>query len=162
MAKQFLIPALIFIPVAILQMTVVPLISLDYIAPDLIIILLVFFSIKNGRTYGSILGFVFGIIFDFISGGLIGSAAFAKTIAGFTAGYFKDENEMETDLNTFKFVSIVFLCDIINSFFIGLLGSMEIKFSLTFLLFEVSLLPAIYTAVLSFSVAIFKPVRKII
>ena len=51
MAKQFLIPALIFIPVAILQMSVVPLISLDYIAPDLIIILLVFFSINNGRTY---------------------------------------------------------------------------------------------------------------
>lgn len=162
MVNKLLIPVLLFIPIALVQMLVVPLISLDYIAPDLIIILLVFYSIKHGQSYGTVLGFSFGIVYDLISGGLIGSSAFAKTAAGFTAGYFHDENEIEADLNTFKFVSIVFLCDVINSFFVGLLGSMEIKFSLSFLLFEVSLLPAIYTAVLSFSIIIFKPVRKII
>ncbi len=162
MLKSFLLPIVIFIPVAALQLMIVPFISIDYIAPDLILILIVIFTLRNGQLYGTVLGFILGLTFDFISGGLIGSYAFAKTAAGFTAGYFYEESEIENEINPFKFISIVFLCDLVNSFFFGLLSSIEIRFSLTFLLFEISLLPAIYTAVVSFAAAIFRPRRKII
>ncbi|KAB2837759.1 MAG: rod shape-determining protein MreD, partial [Melioribacteraceae bacterium] len=68
MYLKFLIPILIFIPLAALQLTVVPLISVDFVVPDLIVILIVFFTLRNGQIYGSLLGFILGLLFDLASG----------------------------------------------------------------------------------------------
>ncbi|MCB9249278.1 MAG: rod shape-determining protein MreD [Ignavibacteriales bacterium] len=105
---SFILPILIFFPVALLQFIFVPMIAIDAIAPDIIMILLVYYALKYGQLYGTFLGSIFGLLFDIISGGILGSAMFAKTISGFIAGYFYNENKIETNIST-MFLCLLFL-----------------------------------------------------
>ena len=159
---RFIIPVLIFIPVTVLQLTVVPLISIDYIAPDLIIILLVFYTLRNGQIYGSVLGFIFGLLFDLASGGLIGSSMFSKTLAGFIAGYFYNEKNPEVNYNAIVFVSIVLVCSSVDSLFFSLLAASETNITIFNLFFQHSIFPGVYTSVLALPIIIFKPVSKLL
>ena len=88
MRSDYIYPILIFIPLAIIQTTVIPLISINGYVPDLILILLVLYTLKEGQMYGMILGFVLGFFFDLATGNVIGSTMLSKTVAGFVAGYF--------------------------------------------------------------------------
>ncbi|MBU2492564.1 MAG: rod shape-determining protein MreD [Bacteroidetes bacterium] len=162
MLLRLLIPILIFIPLAILQLTVVPLISIDFIVPDLILILLVFFTLRNGQIYGSILGFLLGLLFDLVSGGLIGAAMFSKTLAGFLAGYFFSEKRVETNLDSTMFIVIIFICAFVDSLFYSLLASSETDITIINLFFEFGILPAFYTAAVSLPIIVFKPSNRII
>lgn len=135
-------------------------IAIDAIAPDIIMILLVYYALKYGQLYGTFLGSIFGLLFDIISGGILGSAMFAKTISGFIAGYFYNENKIETNISTMFFVFIVFITSTINSFFYLLLSSSEIKLTAAHLILEQGVLPGIYTAVISIPVVIFNQKQK--
>src|ERR1039458_3180717 len=91
--RPYILPIIYFFILLLLQTTVVNLISINYIVPDLILILLVFYTIKNNQIYGMVLGFIFGFLFDIITGSLLGSSVISKTITGLTAGYFSDDKE---------------------------------------------------------------------
>ena len=162
MYLRFLIPILIFIPLTVLQLTVVPLISVDFIAPDLILILVVFFTLRNGQIYGSLLGFVLGLFFDLASGGLVGASMFSKTLAGFIAGYFYSEKRVETNVDSTMFIIIIFVCAFVDSMFYSLLASNESNLTVLSLFFEHGILPAFYTAVVAMPIIVLKPGRKII
>ncbi|MFC2133313.1 rod shape-determining protein MreD [Bacteroidota bacterium] len=157
--KHYL-PVLIFFPLAVIQLTIIPLISIDHVGPDLIVVLLVYYTLMNGQVYGTILGFVLGLLFDLISGGLLGSAMFAKTLAGFSAGYFYNENKIEQNVGTMIFIFIVFVCSAIDSFAYSVLAYSGTGINTVFLIFEMSILPGVYTAILTFPFLIFKT-RKI-
>ena len=157
--KNYL-PVLIFFPLAVIQLTIIPLISIGQVGPDLIIVLLVYFTLLNGQVYGTLLGFVLGLLYDLISGGLLGSAMFAKTLAGFSAGYFYNENKIEYNLGTMIFVFIVFVCSVIDSFAYSVLAYSGTGINTVFLIFEMSILPSVYTAILTFPFLIFKT-RKV-
>ena len=62
--SQYIISILLFFPLLLIQTTIVPLLAIDTVIPDLIIILLVYYSITQGQIYGSILGFTYGFLFD--------------------------------------------------------------------------------------------------
>jgi len=162
MRSEYIWSVVLFFPLLIIQTTVVPFISINGITPDLILIMLVFYTVRNGQVYGTILGFVYGFLFDLITGSLLGSAMLSKTIAGFIAGYFSNENKREIYFKTHIFVLIVFLCSvvdlIINSFF----SSIDLNTSIVLLLFEQGVLPGIYTALLSALIILFYPKRSII
>ncbi|MFC2084377.1 rod shape-determining protein MreD [Bacteroidota bacterium] len=146
---SFIIPVLIFIPIAIVQVTILPLIAINFILPDLILILVVYYALKFGQIYGMIYGFLFGFLFDLLTGGLIGSSMFSKTIAGFIAGYFlKDVSDRKFSYK-FNFILIVLLCASIDSFCYNIISSSEIKLNVISIFFERSLFPGIYTAVIS-------------
>ncbi len=159
MYKAFLRAIIIFIPIVIAQLTIIPLISFNNIGPDLVLILVVFYALRYGQLFGTVLGFILGFIFDLFSGGMLGAAMFSKTLSGFIAGYFYKDNKSETysSSSRFVFIFIVFLCSTIDSFFYSLLASSEIIMTFAFLFFEQGLFPGFYTAVLSLSVIIFKP-----
>jgi len=152
MLKKFQFPMILFIPVAALQLGIVPLISIDNIIPDLLVILLVYFSIKYGQIYGTVLGFLFGFLYDMISGGLIGSLMFSMTLAGFTAGYFYREKSNEFIENKISFILVVLLSSSINSFFYSVLGAQEIKLSFISLFVENAIFPGIYTSIIAFGI----------
>lgn len=156
MKKKYPIAFLIFFPTALLQLYAVPMISIDFIHPDLILIILVFFALKYGQIQGTLLGFVFGFLFDFISGGIVGSSMFSKTLSGFIAGYFYDENEMVNFKSPLSITLIILLCSSVDSFFHSALGTTEVV-GFTKLIFQQSLLSAIYTAFISIPLVIFKP-----
>ena len=157
---QQILPLIIFFPVAVIQLTVIPFFEFDYVTPDLILILLVFFTLQQGQLYGTVLGFIFGFLFDLMSGGLLGSSMFAKTLAGFIAGYFFNENKSDRNTGSYFFVLVVFIAASIDSFFYALFGSAETSRNIFGVVFRHTILSGTYTAVVSLIVVIFKPSKR--
>ncbi|OGU62140.1 MAG: rod shape-determining protein MreD [Ignavibacteria bacterium RBG_13_36_8] len=153
--KHFL-PILIFIPLTLLQITVIPMVSIGHVVPDLIIILLIYFTLQNGQLYGTILGCILGFLFDIFSGGMVGSSMFSKTLTGFVGGYFYNENKIEHNVGTLMFVLIIFICSTLDAMVYSILAYSGTGVNFMFLMFEMSILPGIYTAVVTFPFLIFK------
>ncbi|MCX8106162.1 MAG: rod shape-determining protein MreD [Ignavibacterium album] len=162
MKINYLISIIIFIPVLIIQTTVVPLISIGQVVPDLIIILLVYYSITEGQIYGTILGFVYGFFFDLVTGSLLGSTMIAKTVAGFVAGYFSSENKIDIYLMFFNFGLIVFLSTLIDQIIYSFFSAFDISSNIFLIFFQNAFLPAFYTALLSMIIIIFVPKKRIL
>ncbi len=161
MKPQYIISILLFFPLLLIQTTIVPLLSIDTVVPDLIIILLVYYSITQGQIYGTVLGFIYGFLFDIITGSLIGSTMIAKTMAGFTAGYFSSENKRDQYLVAYNFALIVLLSSLIDSTVNAFFTSMNFTSNILLIFFQFALLPAIYTAAIALMGMIFYPKRKI-
>ncbi|QQS38090.1 MAG: rod shape-determining protein MreD [Ignavibacteriales bacterium] len=160
MRSDYFISLLIFFPVLVIQTTIVPLISLSGVVPDLILIVLVYYSIRNGQIYGAVAGFVFGLFFDLITGSLLGSAMLSKTFVGFIAGYFSNENKREIYLHSYPFILIVLLCSIIDSIVYAFFSDTDFNRNVLLLFFEQGMLPGLFTAVVSLLVMIFAPKRR--
>ena len=59
--------------------------------PDLILILLIYISIREGKIKGTATGFTSGLIEDLIvSVGFLGLSSFTKSITGFIMGFFTE------------------------------------------------------------------------
>ncbi len=161
MKPQYIISILLFFPLLLIQTTIIPLLAIDTVLPDLIIILLVYYSVTQGQIYGTVLGFIYGFLFDIITGSLIGSTMIAKTMAGFTAGYFSSENKRDQYLVAYNFALIVLLSSLIDSTVNAFFTSMNFTSNILLIFFQFALLPAIYTAAIALMGMIFYPKRKI-
>lgn len=157
MKIEFVKPYIIFVPIILAQVFIIPLIAIEGISPDLLIILLVFFTLKNGQLFGTVTGFFFGLIFDLISGSLLGTVMFSKTLAGFIAGYFYNENKVDLYLSSYAFPLIVLLVTLVDSISLSFLTSFDLSTNIIALFFYQGLLPGIFTAVLCFIVTFFYP-----
>ena len=160
MRSEYIIPVLIFFPVLVIQTTIIPLVSIAGVLPDLILVLLVFYSIKTGHIYGAVLGFIFGFFFDLITGSLLGSAMISKTLVGFIAGYFSNENKRDLYLHSYPFILIVLLCSIIDSIVYAFFSDTDLGRNILLLFFEQGMLPGLYTSIVSLIVMIFMPKRR--
>lgn len=160
MRSEYIIPVLIFFPVLVIQTTIIPLVSIAGVLPDLILVLLVFYSIRTGHIYGAVLGFIFGFFFDLITGSLLGSAMISKTLVGFIAGYFSNENKRDLYLHSYPFVLIVLLCSVIDSIVYAFFSDTELGRNFLLLFFEQGMLPGLYTSIISLIVLIFMPKRR--
>jgi rod shape-determining protein MreD len=154
MKIKYFIPLIILIPVVLIQLTIIPLISIEEVAPDLLLIALVYFSIAYGQLFGTTVGAFYGLAFDLITGSLIGSNMLAKTVAGFTAGYFSAETRRDKYLYTYAFCLVVFLCSIINSLIFSFFSVIDFNTNFIVVLFNHSFMPSIYTAIISILVVI--------
>lgn len=154
--------SLLLLLFGIIQLVIIPLISIGSVIPDLMIILVVFVALRHGQLYGTIFGAIAGLFFDLISGGIIGSAMFAKTLSGFVAGYFFSDNKIEYNTSTMFMLLVVFISSSINSFFYLLIASSEIKLTASHLILEQGILPGFYTALFTLPVVIFNQKRKVL
>jgi rod shape-determining protein MreD len=161
MLMYYLKPVLFFIPIAILQLVVIPLISIYNITPNLILILIVYYTLREGQIFGTILGFVLGFFLDLISGGLIGAFMFSFTISAFIAGYFYSENKMDINLASYFFLLIVFISACINSFLYARISNSASNVSLLLLMIEEGLLPGLYTTLFGLPIVVFNSKKGI-
>lgn len=162
MRSEYIAAIILFFPLLLIQVTVIPLISINGIIPDLILILLVYFSIRTDQISGTVLGFLYGFFFDLITGSLIGSTMLSKTVAGFIAGYFSSETKRENYLTIFTFPLIVFLCSTISSFILSFFSTIDFSKNILIIFFEQGLFPGLYTAVVSVAVIIFQPKSRMV
>ncbi|MBK7629570.1 MAG: rod shape-determining protein MreD [Ignavibacteriales bacterium] len=158
---QYIISFLLFFPFLLIQTTIIPLLAIDTVIPDLILILLVYYSITQGQIYGSILGFIYGFLFDIITGSLLGSAMIAKTFAGFAAGYFSSENKQDQYLISYNFALIVMLSSFIDSTISAFFASLNFTSNIFMIFFKYALLPAIYTSAIALMGMIFYPKKRL-
>lgn len=80
--------------VLLLQLTVVELITLRGIQPDLVLILLCYIALAQGRRTAAVYGFGIGLIQDAVGTGVLGLSALARTLAGFFAGTFAGDSRI--------------------------------------------------------------------
>lgn len=161
MRTDFILAILFFFPLLVIQTTIIPLIAVNGIVPDLIIILLVFYTLKLGQLHGTVIGFIYGFLFDFIMGGLLGSAMLSKTVTGFITGFFYNESKKELYLKSLVFSLIVFLASTIDSFILSFFTTISLNTTIAGFFIEQGILPGIYTAVFSIIVIVFYPRRSI-
>lgn len=57
--------------------------------PDLLLVMVICYTLVGGIKYGTIAGFVLGMIEDLLSGGFIGVNTMTKTLLGFSLGLFE-------------------------------------------------------------------------
>jgi rod shape-determining protein MreD len=77
---------LLFVMAFILQVTIISYIEILYWRPDVVLIILIFFSLRFGPNWGMTVGFFLGLLQDLVSAHLLGLLALSKTVAGFIAG----------------------------------------------------------------------------
>ncbi len=156
-ARNYIISFLIFFPILLVQILFVPFFSLGTLSPDLIMLLIVFYSLKNGQIFGMIAGFIFGFFFDISSGGMLGSSMFSYTLSGFVAGIFYNENKFYYYLKSLFFAVIVIFCTLINNTVYYLITEFTSDMNLISLLFMQGIYPALYTAVIASLFSFFVP-----
>jgi rod shape-determining protein MreD len=157
MRSEYIAAILLFFPLLLIQTTIIPLVSIAGVVPDLILILLVYYTIRTGQIQGTVLGFVYGFFFDLITGSLIGSSMLSKTFTGFIAGYFSNENKRELYIKSYIFPLIIFLCSTIDSFILSFFSTIDLSKNLLVIFFEQGMFPGFYTAMLSLIVVVFHP-----
>jgi rod shape-determining protein MreD len=150
-------PIIYFIPLAVLQLTVIPLIAIDSIGPNIIFILIAYYTLMFGQSYGTILGFALGFIFDLISGGLIGASMISFTLSAFIAGYFYNENKIDFNTRSFFFLLIVFICGSINSFLFAAISNSNSSVNTFYIILFEGFLPGLYTSLFGLPLVIISP-----
>ncbi len=159
MKWKLITPFITFFAVLLVQITVIPLIAIAGVIPDLVLITLVYYSISRDQFYGTVLGASYGFFIDLITGSLLGSSMLSKTIAGFTAGYFSTETKKEINISTYIFSLIVFICALIDSIIFSFFSAFDVQTNIFKLFFEQALLPSLYTAIVSI-LFIFSPFKR--
>jgi rod shape-determining protein MreD len=133
----------------LIQTTVLRLISIESITPDLLAIWIVYIAIKEGQFSATLWGFGTGFFLDLVSGNFIGLSALTKTILGFLAGYFYGENKVHMILSSYRFPLIVFITTLVHNTIYFALFTRGTDMSLVSAVGEVGLATALYTTTLS-------------
>jgi rod shape-determining protein MreD len=87
---------LLFLGGVAIQATLIPVITIFGVEPDIPQIILFFFALTYGITPAIFTGFLLGLLQDIYSPSLVGQNALAKTITGFFMGIF-NQRVMRTD-----------------------------------------------------------------
>jgi rod shape-determining protein MreD len=147
--NSYLKYSLISLVLIVAQTTLTRAIALGGIAPDILVIWIVYLSLNQGQLRGTIWGFGIGLFTDLLAGEFLGLSALSKTFAGFLAGYFYNENKTALTLGSYRFLLIVLLVSFVHNvvfFFVFTLGT-EMRFWSFVLRFGVT--TTLYTAILS-------------
>ena len=129
MIMRYLKWPILFVACFILQTSFVPSLAVFGAKPDLIMIILFFFSIRYGVMPGLFMGFLLGLTQDLYSPAILGQNALTKTLVGACIGLF-NEKLMRTD--PIVKTIILFLMFIVNDsiFLIILIVKNTLNFSI--------------------------------
>jgi len=145
---KILLKGAIIVVALLIQITLVNLITILGLKPDLILVVVVIFSLLKGEKEGTISGFASGLLQDIFSTGLLGINALVKTVIGFTCGILREKIFHEHIL--FLIPVITFIASFIQSILIFfLLRTFGIEYNLIWSLKQVALPEALYSSLLS-------------
>jgi rod shape-determining protein MreD len=101
----------------LLSTTLLRFLTIGDIAPDILLVWVVYIAIREGQMAGTVAGFLIGLAVDLLSGtdGMIGLAALSKTVGGFLAGYFYNENKTLQTLGGYQFLIAVGVVSLVHN-----------------------------------------------
>jgi rod shape-determining protein MreD len=116
-ARRTLSYVLISFLFIVVDSTLVKFLSIAGIVPDILVIWIVYVAIREGQSAGTTLGFCIGLATNLMGtpDNVLGLAALAKTFAGFTAGYFHNENKTYNILGSYQFIVIVGVASLVHN-----------------------------------------------
>ncbi|NOY59793.1 MAG: rod shape-determining protein MreD [Calditrichaeota bacterium] len=144
----------ILIAAVVTQITIVDVLSVKGISPDLVLIALCFVALRGDRYELTALGFLAGLLLDSIGPGILGANALAKSIAGFLAVTLFSVKSIH---HLYELLGVFAIIALVNSFilhFIIFVGHQ----SFWALLISKTLPSLVYTIVLFFIFFFFLPV----
>jgi len=145
---KILLKGAIIVVALLIQLTLINSITILGLKPDLIMVVVIIFSLLKGEKEGAISGFASGLLQDIFSTGLLGINALAKTVVGFICGILKEKIFHEHIL--FLIPVITFVASLIQNILIFfLLRAFGIEYSLAWSLKQVALPEALYSSLLS-------------
>ena len=145
---MILLKGAIIVAALLIQLTLINSISILGLKPDLIMVVVVVFSLLKGAKEGTVSGFASGLLQDIFSAGLLGINALAKTVIGFTCGILKEKIFHEHIL--FLIPLITFIASLMQSILMFLLlHAFGIEYNLAWSLKQVALPEALYSSLLS-------------
>jgi len=152
--------AIVLLLMSVAHLTLMDFISVGGITPDLLIILSVWISLKEGQFKGVVAGFTAGLFFDIISLDVIGTNALSKTLVGFISGYFYKEGASDSIIGSYRFLLIVLGCAFVHNliYFFFYLKPSEISFFMFFIKYGVA--QTLYTTVFAIFGLLVKIPRK--
>jgi len=148
--ERYLRTSLAALLLLLLQTTFVPYLSIEGYGPDLLLIWVVYIAIRRGQVEAAIAGFLIGFLQDVTTTQFLGLAALGKTVAGFAAGYFFNENKTWQTLGTYRFVLIIFLASLIHNIIYYMVFFQGAGVSLIGATLQYSVLIGLYTSILGF------------
>lgn len=156
-----IIVRLILITVLLLtvQTTIVSFTSVFNIVPDIMVIWIVYIAVTQGQIRATAFGFGIGLTIDLVSGQFLGLSALCKTLAGFIAGYFFQENKVEFTLGNYRFMVIVAVISFVHNVIYFVIFTQGSDVGLFEAIFRFGLLSSIYTTTIS-SIPMFVSMRK--
>jgi rod shape-determining protein MreD len=161
-SEVFLKPALLFVVLFVLQITLLPYLAIEGIVPDLTLLVLVFFTLRIGRIWGLLAASVSGIIIDMVTGDLLGSSMFSLSIAIFAAGKFYSEKRKESFTQSFAYPLIAALSVLVNSLTRSLILNFDATANFFVILLRQGLFPGIYTGIIGLFVILFYPKQRVL
>ena len=132
----------------LLQTTFVPFLSINGFLPDVLLIWVVYIAVTRGQMEATIAGFAVGLLQDAVAIQFFGLSALTKTLAGFVAGYFFNENLTQQTLGSYRFLLIILLSSFVHNvvfFGVFLQGIQDALFST---MIEFSVAASLYTALM--------------
>ncbi|MEA2086895.1 MAG: rod shape-determining protein MreD [Candidatus Caldatribacteriota bacterium] len=145
---KILLKGAIIVVTLLIQLTLINSITILGLKPDLIMVVVVVFSLLKGEKEGTVSGFASGLLQDIFSAGLLGINALAKTVVGFTCGIVKEKIFHEHIL--FIIPVITFIASFMQSIIIFLLlRAFGTEYNLVWSLKQVALPEALYSSLLS-------------
>ncbi len=150
MNKQMWKYVFLFVMAFLFQMTVIRYIEILHWKPDLILIVLVMFSIEYGPGWGSTSGFISGAVGDLASSHLLGLGALSKSIAGYLSGnlsrYFKERSQ---------FILTLILIGFVHHILFFIISTFGEDFSWDIIIFVYIIPNLFYTALVGFFIYYF-------
>lgn len=159
MLFQYLLPFGVLLLLMLFQLVVAPLLAIDQVTPDVLVIFTVYYALRRGPIPGMVAGSATGFIFDLVSGMPLGSSMFAKTLCGYVSGLFYHENKAGQNIFTWRFALIIFAASLINYFALYIITGFDFSANILDVITIDAVFPAIYTMTLSFVVVFFFPKR---
>ncbi len=148
--ERYIRTSLVALVLLLLQTTFVPFLSFEGYGPDLLLIWVVYIAIQRGQLEAAIAGFLVGFLQDVSTTQFFGLAALAKTVSGFAAGYFFNENKTAQTLGTYRFALIIFLSSLIHNILYYTIFFQGTEASLVAATLQVSFVTGVYTSILGF------------
>jgi len=135
------------------------LIIINNIRPDLLLIYILYTSLKYGRLKGLLSGFILGILEDLITGSIyFGISALCKTISGFLFGQLSNQFNKINPIFYFSYIGFI----IALNFFLYLFVLNQNLFNLNkMLFFNIYFYANIYTLIFLFVFNYIKPIKFI-
>lgn len=146
--RTALLDTLVSLLVLLLQTGVAPILGVGHVVPDFLLVWIAILGLRHGRFAATGAGFLLGLLVDLISGsdGMLGLSAFCKSIAGFVAGSFYNENKTARSLGGRTLLVAVATAALVHNlvYFVIFLQGAEVGFGEAVLVY--ALPAAAYTA----------------
>ena len=133
----------------LLQTTFIPFLSMGGFLPDVLLIWVVYIAVTRGQMEATITGFAVGLLQDVVTIQFFGLSALTKTLAGFVAGYFFNENLTEQTLGSYRFLLITLLSSFVHNVLYYGIFLQGIQDALLTTMVEFSVAVSLYTALMS-------------